>query len=67
MVLLQQLSQKELKLISLSWKHESLTDENANIDNLADENGSEGLPSDETSEVAVFRGTGGFPSNLLSV
>ena len=51
---------------------------NASIDNLPDENGSEGLPSDEgdkhtdeflfkTGEVAVFRGTDGFSFNLLRV
>ena len=50
--------------------------ENANIDNLADENGSEGLPSDEsdkhtdeflfeTGEVTVFRGTDGLSFNLF--
>ena len=48
--------------------------ENANIDNLADEIGSEGLPSDKsdrhtdelkTGEVAVFRGIDGRSFNLL--
>ena len=52
--------------------------ENANIDNLADESFSEGLPSDEsdkhtdeflikTGEVAVFRDTDGCSFNLLRV
>ena len=52
--------------------------ENAKIDNLVDESGSEGLPSDEsdkhtneflfkTGEVAVFRGTDGRSFNLLRV
>ena len=52
--------------------------ENANIDNLADENGSEGLRSNEsdkhtdeflfkTGKVAVLRGTDGLSFNLLRV
>ena len=52
--------------------------ENANIDNLADDSGSERIPSDEsgkhtdeflfkTGEASVFRGTDGLSFNLLRV
>ena len=79
MVLLQQLlgnTQKRAEIDIPVLSTRIIENENANIDNLADESGSQGLPSDEsdrhtdelkTGEVAVFRGIDGRSFNLPRV